>query len=108
MDLIEVATLTVRREFFADTYTSLDGKSIPCLVLKRDCGLGCHCEASILMAAPSAALAEEKCLCFNDLKKQGISEVPGTSKPLKEGPDEWIYEVTANLIEARSAPKNGD
>lgn len=101
MEWIDVATLTVRREFRPGIYEYSDGTKAPSLELKRDCGLGCTCEAVITKATPGPDLAEKKCLCFNDLKKQGVSEVKGTARALKEGPDEWIYEVQAKIVEAR-------
>lgn len=101
MEWVDVATLTVRREFRHGTYEYSDGTKAPSLELRRDCGIGCTCEEVITKAIPGQALAEAKCLCFNDLKKQGVSEVKGTAKAIKEGPNEWIYEVQAKLVEAR-------
>lgn len=101
MEWIDVKTLTVRREFRAGEWLWLSGEKTPCLDLRRDCGIGCECSAQILKAVPGPELAEQKCLCFNDLTKQGISEVKGTAKAIEEGPDEWIYEVQAKLVEAR-------
>lgn len=101
MEWIDVKTLTVRREFRAGEWLWQSGEKTPCLDLRRDCGIGCECSAHILKAVPGPELAEQKCLCFNDRTKQGISEVKGTAKAIKEGPDEWIYEVQANLVEAR-------
>lgn len=98
---IDVKTLTVRREFRAGEWGWLSGEKTPCIDLRRDCWLGCECSAQILNAVPGPELAEQKCLCFNDRTKQGISEVKGTAKAIKEGPDEWIYEVQAKLVEAR-------
>jgi hypothetical protein len=103
MEWVDVAILTVRREFRHGTYEYSDGTKAPCLELTRDCGLGCTCGAVITKATPGPELAEAKCLCFNDRKKQGVSEVKGTAKPIKEGPDEWIYEVQAKLFEARQS-----
>ena len=116
MEFIDVKTLTVRREFRAGEWIRLSGEKTPCIDLRRDCGIGCECSAQILKAVPGPDLAEQKCLCFNDRTKQGISEVKGTAKAIKEGPDEWIYEVQANLVEARQnaeltgacAPKHED
>lgn len=102
MEWIEVKTLTVRREFRAGEWTKLSGEKTPCLDLIRNCGIGCECSAQILTAVPGIELAEEKCLCFNDRTKRGISEVKGTAKAIKEGPDEWIYEVQAKLVEAKA------
>lgn len=101
MEWIDVKTLTVRREFRAGEWLWLSSEKTPCIDLRRDCGLGCECSAQILKATPGADLAEQKSLCFNDRTKQGISEIKGTAKAIKEGPDEWIYEVQAKLVEAR-------
>ena len=113
MNFVEVQTLTVRREFRHGTYERYDGTTAPCLELTRDCGLGCKCGATVTKATPGPDLAEQKCLCFNDRTKQGISEVKGTAKAIKEGPDEWIYEVTAKVVQAQGhnvdvtgAPRN--
>ncbi len=97
----KVATITVLREFRSSFYEFSDGEKVPCLELTRDCGLGCKCAADILKAnSPTPQLAEKRCLCFNDLKKQGISEVEGTARAIKEGPDVWIYEVKAEIVQA--------
>ena len=102
MEWINVKTLTVRREFRrAGEWLLPSGEKTPCIDLRRDCGIGCECSAQIIKAVPGPELAEQKCLCFNDRTKQGISEVKGTAKAIKEGPDEWIYEVQANFVEAR-------
>lgn len=103
MEWIDIATLTVRREFRPGTYKKLSGEIEPCFDLHRDCGLGCTCSASVWFrdGAPTIEAAENKCLCFNDRNKQGVSEVKGTGRAIKEGPDEWIYEVQAKLTEAR-------
>lgn len=103
IEWVDVATMTVRREFRPGTYKRLSGELEPCFDLHRDCGLGCTCDAQIWFrdGKPTVASAEEKCLCFNDHKKQGVSEIKGTGRALKEGPDEWIYEVQAKLVEAR-------
>lgn len=107
MDWIDVATLTVRREFRPGTREKLSGELEPCFDLHRDCGLGCTCGASIWFrdGKPTVDAAESKCLCFNDRKKQGVSEIKGTGRAIKEGPDEWIYEVQAKLVEARQNDK---
>lgn len=101
MEWIDVKTLTVRREFRAGEMLFLSGEKAPCLDIRRDCGLGCECSAQVLKAVPGPELAEQKCFCFNDRTKQGVSEVKGTARVIKEGPDEWIYEVQAKLVEAR-------
>lgn len=101
MGWVDVKTLTVRREFRAGEWTSMSGEKTPCLDLRRDCGIGCECEAKILKAVPGLELAEQNCFCFNDRTKQGISEVKGTAKAIKEGPDEWVYEVQATLVEVQ-------
>lgn len=108
VEWFDVATLTVRREFRRGIYEFPDGSREPSLELKRDCGLGCSCEAVIIKADPGPKLAESKSLCFNDSKKQGISEIVGTAKAIKEGPDEWIYEVQAKLRECRVAACGSD
>jgi hypothetical protein len=46
MEWIDVATLTVRREFRPGTRKKFDGEIEPCFNLLRDCGIGCTCEAS--------------------------------------------------------------
>ena len=103
MQFIEIATLTVRREYRPGTPEIMNGVEEPCFDLHRDCGIGCTCDASAWFrdGRPNIARAERKTLCFNDIKKQGISEIDGTGRAIKEGPDEWIYEVQASLIEAR-------
>lgn len=107
MEWIDVATLTVRREFRPGTRKKFDGEIEPCFNLLRDCGIGCTCEASTWFrdGVPTIDAAESKCLCFNDRKKQGISEIKGTGRAIKEGPDEWIYEVQAKLVEVRQNVK---
>lgn len=100
MEWVDVATLMVRRSFRPGTYECSDGETVPSLELKRDCGLGCTCEAVLIKATPRPELAESKCLCLNDISKQGVSEVEGTAKAIKEGPDEWIYEVQAKVVKA--------
>ncbi|MFA9217412.1 MAG: hypothetical protein ACEQSK_09925 [Sphingomonadaceae bacterium] len=102
MEFVNVATINVRREYRPGTYRFMSGEEVPCLDLHRNCGLGCQCDAQIIKARqPSVDQAEEKCLCYNSMKRQGVSEIKGSGRAIKEGPDEWIYEVVANLVEAR-------
>lgn len=94
-------TITVRREFTVGTYQTSTGE-ISCLRLKRNCGIGCTCEADITSPStltPTPDLATKKSLCFNDSTKQGISEIPGTATPIIEGPDVWAYYVQAEIIQ---------
>lgn len=106
MSFVEVQTITVRREIRHGIYQRCDGTTGRCLDLTRDCGLGCKCGTQVTKATPGPELAEQKCLCFNDRTKQGISEMKGTARPIKEGPDEWIYEVTAKVIQAQGHKEN--
>lgn len=86
-----VRTLTVRREFSA-------GPEADALKVSRDCGLGCTCAAIIYKTAgPSARLAEDKTLCFNDRKQEGISEIAGTAKLAAAQAGVTAYEVQAHL-----------
>lgn len=102
MDFVDIRTLTVLRKFRPGTRKGYDGAVMACVHVDRDCGIGCSCGADILgEVSPGVALAEQKTLCFNDQKRQGISEVPGSGRAIKEGPDEWVYEVQAKLVEAR-------
>lgn len=100
---VTVRQLTVRRDYQRGTYEKLDGSKEPCFTLSRNCGLGCTCTASTWFrnGNPSVESAENKTLCFNDRTKQGISEIKGTGRAIEEGPDKWIYEVQAELVEAR-------
>lgn len=86
-----VRTLTVRRDFSA-------GPEAGSVIVKRDCGLGCTCGATIYKTAgASARLAEDKTLCFNYRTKEGISEVAGTAKLVPAAPGVTAYEVQAHL-----------
>jgi len=98
MKFVEIKTMKVIRTFRHGTYTWDDGRTSPSVDAYRDCGIGCTCQSQILKAIPGAKLAESKSLCFNDMKKQGISEVAGSAVAIIEGPDEWSYEVSAKLI----------
>ena len=86
-----VQTLTVRRDFSA-------GPEAGALTVKRDCGLGCTCGATIYKTSgPSARLAEDKTLCFNDRTKEGISELAGSARLVPAPPGVTAYEVQAHL-----------
>lgn len=86
-----VRTLTVRRYFSA-------GPEAGALTVKRDCGLGCTCGATIYKTSgPSARLAEDKTLCFNDRTKEGISELAGSARLVAAPPGVTAYEVQAHL-----------
>lgn len=86
-----VRTLTVRRDFSA-------GPEAGAVTVSRNCGLGCTCEATIYKTAgPSARLAEDKTLCFNDRTKEGISEIAGTARLVPAAPGVTAYELLAHL-----------
>jgi hypothetical protein len=86
-----VRTLTVRRDFS-------EGPEAGALTVKRDCGLGCTCGGTIYKTAgPSARLAEDKTLCFNDRTKEGISEISGCARLVPAPPGVTAYEVQAHL-----------
>jgi hypothetical protein len=90
---VPIRTMTGRRQY---------RRSDVGLDVHRDCGIGCTCAATIFTRGnPSIEMAEAKTLCFNDRLRQGISEVKSSGRALKEGPDEWIYEVAIELLEAR-------
>lgn len=95
MNFIPIKRLTVRREFSA-------GREPGSLDLRRDCGLGCACAATLFKCGePSERLAEQKSLCFNDATRQGISELQGTARRVLAPTGSVAFEVAADLVEGK-------
>lgn len=101
-DWITVKTITVRREFELDKIQPAPDIARE-FKLHRDCGLGCTCDAGVLLSAgvPTAKHAESKCLCFSDVERQGISEIKGTAVAIESGPLRWVFDVRANVVKAQ-------
>lgn len=76
-------------------YTKVDER----LELKRDCGLGCFCEAEISKPHLPVTLedARNDILCFNDFTSQGISGVGCEGQTIQDGPEVWVFEVYAKI-----------
>lgn len=89
-----VRRLKVRREFRV-------GAEPGAVEVRRDCGIGCLCSGTIYKAVPNAALAESKTFCFNDGAQQGISEIAGSARLVSDAGGVKVFEVTADLVEAR-------
>lgn len=104
MKSVTIATINVIRIIKHDRHLTESNEFKPCLDLYRNCGMGCECGAKVFASEPSLKLAEAKSLCFHDIRKQGISEIAGSGEVIKEGPDEWIYSVGANIVEMREEP----
>lgn len=97
-----IRTLTVRRSF-------TDGPRPGSVELARDCGLGCTCGATIYKTeGPTPRLAADKSLCFNDLRKEGISEIAGTARLVPAAPGVTAYEVQAHLVRAMGSTAGDD
>lgn len=89
-----IRVLKVRRTF-------RPGSAPGVVELERNCGLGCTCSATIFNAVAGPKLAENKCMCFNDRTLQGVSEVPGTAHLVEHKAGVQVFEVSAELVEAR-------
>lgn len=70
--------------------------------IKRDCNMGCRCEASLSQAGrPSLEKAINDVLCCYDARHRGVSGKGCTGRVIQDGPDVWVYEIDANVL----APK---
>ena len=69
------------------------------LELKRDCGMGCFCEAEIFKPKIPVTLedARNDILCFNDFTSEGISGNGCEGQTIQDGPNVWIFKVNAKL-----------
>lgn len=73
-----------------------------CYTIKRDCLMGCNCEAVLSKAGPpSLEMARKEVLCFNNTKHQGISGNGCSGRTLQEDSDLWVFEIDAKVLKAR-------
>lgn len=86
---------TAKVEFHAE-------QELGCYTIKRDCNMGCQCEASLSKARrPSLEKAINDVLCYNGVQRQGVSGNGCTGRVIQEGPNVWVYEIDANVLAAK-------
>lgn len=91
-NFVPIRRLTVRREFNA-------GGSAGELEVRRDCGLGCTCGATMFRAGePRAELAERPTYCMNHGARKAISELPGTARQVPADAGVTAFELDADLV----------
>jgi len=71
--------------------------------IKTDCNLGCKCESELSKAGtPDVKMAQNHLLCFNDTLLLGLSGKECGGRVLENGPDRWVFEIDAEISEAKS------
>lgn len=99
----DIGVQVVRRTYKRGIYESKFYPSGPVegFDIERDCGLGCTCTAFVSkVAEPTLSMAAGDVLCFNDSSRQGLSGNGCAGRVIKAGPDEWVFEIDARIVQA--------